>query len=335
MISRRSLLAALGILAVASFAEGGLVAPARAQEKQVKLQLAWLYNAASAGEIVALKKGYFAEKGLAVEILPGGPNSNTVQETLSGVAQIATAYAPEIMYAANQGLPIKTFGAAFQKAPLTFYSLGEANIKSVVDWKGKRIGASQGATAQVKAVLDHSGLKFEDITFIQAQIPGLLQDQVDVVASWPTNVAQNAPILQHPGGYNTQSIWDNGLQFQSNYYIARSDLIESDGDMLAKFLEACDKGWAYAADHPEEAIDMVASMSSAIEKDKELASLKVIVADYIYTDETREYGFANISKDRWNATLQTYAKIGEIKPELTAEDVFDGRALAAAKRTKR
>lgn len=335
MISRRSLLAALGILAVASFAEGGLVSPALAQEKQVKLQLAWLYNAASAGEIVALKKGYFAEKGLAVEILPGGPNANTVQETLSGVAQIATAYAPEIMYAANQGLPIKTFGAAFQKAPLTFYSLGEANIKSVADWKGKRIGAGQGATAQVKAVLDHSGLKFEDITFIQAQIPGLLQDQVDVVASWPTNVAQNAPILQHPGGYNTQSIWDNGLQFQSNYYIARSDLIESDGDMLAKFLEACDKGWAYAADHPEEAIDMVASMSSAIEKDKELASLKVIVADYIYTDETREYGFANISKDRWNATLQTYAKIGEIKPELTAEDVFDGRALAVAKRTKR
>ncbi|MEJ6781667.1 ABC transporter substrate-binding protein [Aminobacter sp. Piv2-1] len=335
MISRRSLLAALGILAVAGFAEGGLVSPALAQEKQVKLQLAWLYNAASAGEIVALKKGYFAEKGLAVEILPGGPNSNTVQETLSGVAQIATAYAPEIMYAANQGLPIKTFGAAFQKAPLTFYSLGEANIKSVADWKGKRIGAGQGATAQVKAVLDHSGLKFEDITFIQAQIPGLLQDQVDVVASWPTNVAQNAPILQHPGGYNTQSIWDNGLQFQSNYYIARSDLIESDGDMLAKFLEACDKGWAYAADHPEEAIDMVASMSSAIEKDKELASLKVIVADYIYTDETREYGFANISKDRWNATLQTYAKIGEIKPELTAEDVFDGRALAVAKRTKR
>ncbi|GAA4111062.1 ABC transporter substrate-binding protein [Aminobacter aganoensis] len=334
MISRRSLLAAASIMPLASLGLGGVV-PAHAQQKQVKLQLAWLYNAASAGEIVALKKGYFTEKGLDVEILPGGPNSNTVQEALSGVAQIATTYAPEIMYGANQGLPIKTFGAAFQKAPLTFYSLGEANIKTVADWKGKRIGAGQGATAQVKAVLDHSGLKFEDITFIQAQIPGLLQDQVDVVASWPTNVAQNAPVLQHAGGYNTQSIWDNGLQFQSNYYIARTDLIESDSDMLAKFLEACDKGWAYAADNPEEAIDMVASMSSAIEKDKELASLKVIVADFIYTDETREHGFANISKDRWNATLQTYARIGEIKPELTADDVFDDRVLVAAQRTKR
>jgi NitT/TauT family transport system substrate-binding protein len=334
MVSRRSFLAAASIMSLASLGLGGVV-PAHAQQKQIKLQLAWLYNGAAAGEIVALKKGFFAEKGLEVEILPGGPNSNTVQETLSGVAQIATAYAPEIMYAANQGLPIKTFGAAFQKAPLTFYSLGESNIKSIADWKGKRIGAGQGATAQVKAVLDHSGLKFEDITFIQAQIPGLLQDQVDVVASWPTNVAQNQPILQHPSGYNTQSIWDNGLQFQSNYYIARTDLIGSDSDMLVKFLEACDKGWAYAADHPEEAIDMVASMSSAIEKDKELASLKVIVADFIYTDETREHGFANISKDRWDATLQTYAKIGEIKSELTADDVFDGSILAAAQRTKR
>lgn len=333
MISRRSFLAAAAMAAVA--AASGFVDPASAEGKQVKLQLAWLYNAASAGEIVALKKGYFAEKGLDVEILPGGPNSNTVQETLSGVAQIATSYAPEIMHAANQGLPIKTFGAAFQKAPLTFYSLAESNIKSVADWKGKRVGASQSAIAQVKAVLDHSGLKFEDITFIQAQVPGLLQDQVDVVASWPTNVAQNAPIIQHPGGYNTQSIWDNGLQFQSNYYIARQDLIESDSDMLVKFLEACDKGWAYAADHPEEAVDMVASMSSAIEKDKELASLKVIVKDFIYSDDTREHGFANISKDRWNTTLQTYARIGEVKSDLTVDSVFDDRILKAAQRTKR
>lgn len=334
MISRRFLLTTAGMLGLAS-AFAATLDPAFAEDKQVKLQLAWLYNAASAGEIVALKKGYFAEKGLEVEILPGGPGSNTVQETLSGVAHIAVAYAPEIMYAGNQGLPIKTFGAAFQKAPLTFYSLGEANIKSVADWKGKRIGAGQGATAQVKAVLDHSGLKFEDVTFIQAQVPGLLQGQVDVVASWPTAVAQNAPILSHAGGYNTQSIWDNGLQFQSNYYIARQDTIEGDSDMLTKFLEACDKGWAYAADHPEEAIDMVASMSGAIEKDKELASLKVIVSDFIYTDETREHGFGNVSKDRWNATLQTYAKIGEVKPELGADDVFDDRILKAAQRTKR
>lgn len=333
MISRRSFLAAA--TTVAGAAACSFAAPASAEGKQVKLQLAWLYNAASAGEIVALKKGYFAENGLDVEILPGGPNSNTVQETVSGVAQIATSYAPEIMYAANQGLPVKTFGAAFQKAPLTFYSLAEANIKSVADWKGKRIGASQSAIAQVKAVLDHGGLKFEDITFIQAQVPGLLQDQVDVVASWPTNVAQNAPIVQHPGGYNTQSIWDNGLQFQSNYYIAREDLIASDSDMLVKFLEACDKGWAYTADHPEEAVDMVASMSSAIEKDKELAALKVIVGDFIYSEDTREHGFGNISKDRWNATLQTYAKIGEVKPDLTADSVFDDRILKAAQRTKR
>lgn len=38
----------------------------------------------------------------------------------------------------------------------------------MADWKGKRIGANQGVAAQVKAVLEHSGLKFEDITFIQA-----------------------------------------------------------------------------------------------------------------------------------------------------------------------
>ncbi len=36
-----------------------------------------------------------------------------------------------------------------------------------------------------------------------------MQEQVDIVASWPINVAQNFPIVKNTGGYNTQRIWDN------------------------------------------------------------------------------------------------------------------------------
>lgn len=267
--------------------------------------------------------------------MPGGPSTNPIQEALSGVAQISVGYAPEIMYAANQGLPIKSFAATFQRAPLTFYSLGEANIRSIRDWKGKRIGASQASIPQIKAVLHLKGMKFDDIKFVQAQVPALLQGQVDAVGSWPTNVAVNAPIVSRPGGYNTQSVWDNGLQFQSNYYMAPDRTIRNDSETLVRFLEAADKGWAYAADYPEDAINLVVSVSSALNKDQELASLKIITRDFIYTDATRESGFGTVSKERWNATVKSYADIGEIKRGLSADDVFDDRILKGARRTRR
>ena len=336
MLTRRSLLNAAAALAVT--ASVGLAAgSADAQTKKIRLQLAWLPNASSAGEIVALKNGYFAEKGLEVEILPGGPGASPVQETLAGVADIGIAYAPQVMHAANQGLPIKSFAASYQKAPLTFYSLGEKNITSVKDWKGKVVGTGPDARAQVMAVLDHHGMTLADITHVQAQPPApLLQGQVDVIASWPTNVTQMEPITTHPGGYNTQSIWDNGLEFQSNYYVARTSVIEDDTDTLVRFLEAVDKGWNFTAENPEEAVEIVRSLAPALDGPQEVASLKVVFdGDYIYSEDTRTHGFGNIDADRWQRTLDTYARIGEIKDGLTAADVFDDRVLKAAQRTKR
>lgn len=335
MTTRRHLLNAATALAV-TVSFGLAAGPADAQTRKIRLQLAWFATAASAGEIVALKNGYFAEAGLEVEIIPGGPGTSAVQETLAGVADIAVAYAPQIMYAANQGLPIKSFAASFQTAPLTFYSLAEKGITSVKDWKGRTIGAGPDARAQIMAVLDYHGMKLEDITYVQAQPPALMQGQVDVVASWPTNVAQNKPITSHPGGYNTQSIWDNGLEFQSNYYIAQTSMIENETEMLVKFLEAVDKGWSFAADNPEKAVEMVVSMAPGLDGPLEVATLKVVFeGGYIYNDDTRAHGFGNIDADRWQRTLDTYARIGEIKSGLSAADVFDARVLVAAKRTKR
>ena len=331
MIAKRSFIKA----AAAGLAACSIAGSAPAENRDVVLQLAWLPNASSAGEIIALKMGFFEEAGMNVTILPGGPSANTIQEVLGRTADIAVAYAPQIMYAADKGLPIKSFGAAFQKAPLTFFSLGEKNIKSVADWKGMRIGANQSAAPQIAVLLDNAGLTPADITHVQARIPALMQDQVDVVGSWPTNVAENTPILEHPGGYNAQTIWDNGLQFQSNYYVARVDTLRDDADMLNAFMAAVDKGWAWVADNQAEAVALMVEFAPALKPDKETPSLAVIVSDYVYTDETAEAGFGNVSRDRWQQTLDRYAKLGEIKDSLTADDVFDGSVLAAVDRTMR
>ncbi|QBY01390.1 hypothetical protein E2K80_12185 [Rhodophyticola sp. CCM32] len=331
MLNRRDFL----LTTLATTAAGGLATPALAQATPLAIQLSWLPDSGSAGEIVALTQGLYSEAGLDVTLLPGGPGSNAIQELLSGTSDISIGYAPQIMYSANRGLPLKSFAASFQKAPLTFYSFKEAGIETVSDWAGRRIGAGQGAIPQIRALLANVGLTMDDITFVQSRIPGLLQDQVDVVASWPTNVAQLAPVLAHPGGVNTQTIWDNGLQFQSNYYIAKDETLANDAEMLKTFLEVTDTAWSWVADHREEAAAALVAYAPALDADLQLQSLNMSLDNYIYTDETLEFGWGNVSEARWQQTLDTYASIGEIESSLSAVDVFDGSILAATDRTKR
>lgn len=331
MLNRRTVLAA-AIGALAPLA----AAPAFAQETKVTVQLPWLMNSGFAGEIIAAEMGFFEKRGLDVTLLPGGPGTNAVQELLGGTADIALAYAPQVMYSANRGLPLTSFAADFQIAPLTFYSLGETKIESVADWKGMRVGASQGAVPQIKAVLEYNGLSFDDITFVQAQVPALLQGQVDLVGSWPTNVTLIDPIVTHESGYNAQRIWDNGLQFQSNYHIVRKETLEGSKDMLVAYLEAVDEGWAYVIDNPEAAADALVAAVPALDRDGELAAIKIMAGEgFIYNDETVEHGFGNVSPTRWQETLDIYAKIGEISGDLTSADVLDTSILDAATRSHR
>ncbi|MDE2791522.1 MAG: ABC transporter substrate-binding protein [Paracoccaceae bacterium] len=329
---RRTILKGIAACYAASALLGSSAA---AHSEPLSVQLSWLVDAGSIGEVVALQKGYFADRGLDVELLPGGPTANAIQELLGGTVDIAVGYAPQIMYAANNKLPIISFAATFQKAPLTFFSLGEKNIMSIKDWKGMRIGSAQSALPQVIAILDYNGLSLEDITFVQAQVPALLQDQVDVVGAWPTNTAALEPVTSNPGGYNTQSIWDNGLQFQSNYLIATKPTLDEKADLLAAYLEAVDAGWSFAADNPGEAIDILVAYAPALNPEKERAALDVMVSEYVFTDETMEYGFGNVSSERWQQTLDTYIAIGEIDSSMTHADVFDSRILDSVETTKR
>lgn len=335
MFNRRDILKGGVGLAAATVAGGGWTTSARAADKMT-LQLSWLYNTASTGELVALKKGFFADNGIDITINPGGPNANAVQDLLGNQCDVAVAYAPQIMYARNNGLPIKCFAAAFQRAPLAYYSLGPSKITSIKDWKGKKIGAAQSGLPQIQALLKLNGLAFEDIQFVQTgDVPALLQGQVDVIGTWETSIGQNRPIVTAPNGYNVQLLWDNGLQFQSNYYTATEETLKSKPDLLARFLTACDKGWSYAADNRAEAVDLVMSFAPALDRQLETEALDLILNKYVFNEDTMKDGFGFISKDRWNKTLETYASLEFVKQGITADDVFDGSILSKVSTTRR
>ena len=84
-INRRRLLTGIGALTgLATTGTFISVLPAQAANAfKIRMQLGWLASNGILGEVMADKLGYFAEEGLELEIVPGGPN-------IDGVASVAS-----------------------------------------------------------------------------------------------------------------------------------------------------------------------------------------------------------------------------------------------------
>ena len=85
----------------AAIACAALAAPVAAQSaapagelKPVSLQLEWVEQAQFAGFYVAKDKGFCAEEGLDLTILPGGPNVRSIQQVASGAATFGLEFVP-------------------------------------------------------------------------------------------------------------------------------------------------------------------------------------------------------------------------------------------------
>ena len=101
-LNRRGVLA--GISTVAGLATTGSllsVRPAQAAGKyKIQMQLGWLASNGILGEVMADKLGYFAEEGLELEIIPGGPNIDGVSSVASGANNFASiSSSPSLMLA--------------------------------------------------------------------------------------------------------------------------------------------------------------------------------------------------------------------------------------------
>jgi NitT/TauT family transport system substrate-binding protein len=122
-------------------AEGS--APAKPLTK-IRFQTDWYPQAEHGGHYQALAKGFYAEAGLDVEILSGGPGPTVPQKMIGGLADIAMGRSDDIMVQVGNGLPFVMVGALMQHDPQALLLHDENPVKTFADLNGKSIMAVPG-----------------------------------------------------------------------------------------------------------------------------------------------------------------------------------------------
>jgi NitT/TauT family transport system substrate-binding protein len=313
-LSRRTALGSAGFT-LAALAGGtalflpkkGMTAPA-----QVVVQYDWLMSNGQIGDVVALKKGFYEAEGLEASFSPGGPNSATVPPVVTGQAALGQfSDSAQLLLARSSGVPIKIIACGFRQAPFAFYSLPKAPIRTVQDMVGKRIGIQPTARYVLDAILvkhqiDPSSLQITNIGF---DMTPLVAGEVDAVTGWITNTKALSVI--GPDRIDL-TMKDAGMPSYANVYFATDDAIESNAEVLTKFIAATAKGWGWSHANQKEAVDITVDAYPQLDREIEHATMDRIM-DLSFDETTAKNGWGWFDPAAIQEQISIYDSIGQFQ----------------------
>ncbi|WP_424931276.1 ABC transporter substrate-binding protein [Amaricoccus macauensis] len=248
-----------------------LALPASAQDQdQITLVLDWFINPDHGPIILADEKGFFAEAGLEVEIVPPADPADPPKMAAAGRADLAVSYQPQLHLQIHQGLPLKRVGTLVA-TPLNCLLVQEDGpIESIADLKDKKVGYSVSGVEEaiLGSLLKANGLTMDDVELINvnwALSPSLMSGQVDAVIGAYRNFELNQMEIEgHPG--HCFYVEEEGLPaYDELIYVANSETM--DEEMIARFLGATERATQYILNHPEESWEIFASTSSELQNE--------------------------------------------------------------------
>lgn len=330
-LPRRVLLQSLGFGAVGLAAAPVLlqVKPARGAEAEVNLQLGWLASNAIVGEVCAYAKGFFVDNGIDLQVTPGGPGVDGVASVASGAASLGQlSSSPSLMLARSAGIPVKAIAVGSQKHPFTYFSLSDDPIRSPQDMIGKTIATQPTARILIKALLAHNKIPEDQVTVVNMgnDMNQLLSGQAQAVTGWKTNV--NALSILGDKRVDLM-LWDTGIHLYANVYYATDETLAQHFDVLAGYLRAAAKGWAYANDNREEATALLVEAYPILDLASERKALDLVL-DFSFNQTTREGGWGVMDPDNWQRQVDIYANLDQFQGDVPkVSDVMTLEVLQA------
>lgn len=251
------LLLGLGLVVGLGPALGG---SGQAQAERLTVMLEWFANPDHAPLYLAQTNGYFARRGLSVEIREPGDPSQVPFLVASGAVDVGlTSMFNFLILKATQGLEARAIGALLMKPLGALVAIRERGIERLEDLKGGTIGYSVEPVepAVYGTMLRAVGLEpVRDVTLIKLDflslMPALLAGQVDAIGAF----RNFEPVKVELAGFTPVVFPQEEYGAPESYqlvFLARSRLIEERAADLRAFLGAIADATLFLLAHPERA----------------------------------------------------------------------------------
>lgn len=299
------------LLTSAVILAAGLSFTAEAEEKEpakITFCLDWTPNTNHTGVYAAQALGYYEEEGLDVSIVQP-PENGAVLMCAAGQAEFAVD-AQDTMAASldlDEPLGVTAVAAILQHNTSGILSRGGDGINSPKGLEGKTYSTWESPIemAMIRYCMEQEGADFDSVQLIPNDITdepaALAAHQTDAVWVFYGWSGVNAEVEGVDCDYWAFRDIAPALDYYTPVILANNTFLEESPETAKAFLRATAKGYAYAAEHPKEAADMLiegdttGSLRGA--EDLVYASQNYLAGEYIA--DASAWGV--IDADRWNA----------------------------------
>ncbi|QOP41910.1 diguanylate cyclase [Sulfurimonas marina] len=281
--------------------------------KKVSLQLQWKYQFQFAGYIIAKEKGFYKKAGLDVELKEWKPGIHMEDDVIQSKSEYATCRATSLIDISN-GKKIVYLASMFQSSPLVLLANKSSDIKSIQDFKNKRIMATKDIDISLFSMMFSQGIMPKDVKVIQPSFnpEDLLNGKTDLIAAYISNEVYvfkslgGKPLIFNPKDY--------GFDFYSDLLITSQEYIEDNPQEVKRFRAASLQGWKYAFEHIDETVDVIYNKYNSLHKTKEalLYEAEELKKLAYYTTDT----LGTIEKQKLQRIYDVYKLLGLVKKEI-------------------
>jgi ABC-type nitrate/sulfonate/bicarbonate transport system substrate-binding protein len=343
-LDRREFLKASLVLGGALAVPGGLLAACGGGGERgggggltrIRYQLDWIKNSQFSGFYVADSEGYYAEEGLQVDLLPGADVASHEAVVAGGGAEIGTSsFLSRTVDAINAGSDLVVVGAGLQRSPIGLLSLPDNPIRTARDILGKRIGLQEGATAEIRLILELNGLPPDD--WIEVPVgfdpSPLVEGQVDAYYAYLTN----QPLILEDMGveYVAVSFDELGWEQYGMLAITKRSYLQENRDRVVGFMRATIKGWERTVADPDLGVRLTMQYGKdlGLEEDVEAKTLRAQLP-FMQSELTDQKGLYWMDLDRLAGPMYEALRKGgrdripepEVLTDLSVlEEVFGGK----------
>ncbi|QDS90028.1 NMT1/THI5 like protein [Rosistilla ulvae] len=291
--------------------------------QQVSLQLNWFPEAEHGGYYAADVHGYFADEGLEVTLLPGGPNVPVVQSVAAGRVAFAVTNADRVLFGHQAGAEVVALFAPIQNTPRCIMVHRESGISKLADLRDVTLAIGTGP-AFFQYMQKHLPLTGVETIAYPGSIGPFLANK---------RFAQQAYIFSEPYVAKQQGadpvalmVSEIGYNPYASVLVASRKTLDTQSDLAQRIVRASARGWQKYLDDPVETNALIDSINPDMD-----AGALAFGAEQIRPLCDREDPAAPLGQmtaARWKTLIDQMVEIELVDADkVPAARVFDARFI--------
>jgi NitT/TauT family transport system substrate-binding protein len=271
----------------------------------------WYAQAEHGGFYQAIAEGIYRKHGLDVTIRMGGPQVNGLQLLLAGQMDLFMGYDIQTLKGVEQGLPLVTVAATFQKDPSVI--IAHPGIAKLEELKGRPIAISAASDTTfwpwLRAQYGFNDSQKRPYAF---SVQPFLVDRTLSMQGYVTS----EPYSVEKGGVKPVVflLADSGYPPYAQTIVATRGTLARNGDAVRRFVQATAEGWKSYLANPAPGNALIRKDNPQMPDDLLAFGLdRIKFYGIVAGGDAAELGIMTMTNERWKRTFDFMVATGQLK----------------------